>query len=121
MKHEESKIQQVIISWCELNKQKYKDIEFIHHSPNGGFRNIREASRFKKEGVRAGFPDLFLAVPQKGFNGLFVEVKTSKGKLSPNQKLWKEKSINNGYAFYIVRSLEDFINVIKDYYYVKSI
>src|SRR5690348_2099081 len=31
-----------------------------HHSPNGGSRDIREASKFKRLGVSPGFPDLFI-------------------------------------------------------------
>ena len=47
--------------------------------PNGGLRHVIVAKRMKDEGVRAGIPDLFLAVPRGGFHGLFVELKRTKG------------------------------------------
>ena len=52
----------------------------IHHSPNGGKRNAREAAKFKRMGTRSGFPDLFLAYPNKQYAGLFIELKAEGGK-----------------------------------------
>lgn len=115
MKHNESTIQQQIIEWCEWNKGKYPCLAFIHHSPNGGKRNIREAARFKKEGVKAGFPDLFLPYTSNKYSGLFVEVKTEKGRMSESQKKWEKHLGEAGYKFVVCRSLDDFIKVIKEY------
>ena len=38
----------------------------LYAVPNGGYRNAREAARFKAEGVRSGVPDLCLAVSNGG-------------------------------------------------------
>ena len=55
--------------------------------PNGGYRNPREAIRLKREGVRAGVPDLMLAIPKDPYHGLFIEMKrTDGGVISPAQK-----------------------------------
>lgn len=60
--------------------------------PNGGLRSLRTAARLKKEGVKAGVPDVFLAVPTARHGGLFIEMKRdashgSKGRLSEAQKV----------------------------------
>lgn len=73
--------QMAIIKWASW--QKWADgklADYLHHSPNGGKRHITTATRFKAMGTKAGFPDLFLFIPCGGYHGLFIELKTPKGK-----------------------------------------
>ena len=78
-------------------------------------RNATEAAKFKAMGVRAGFPDLILCVARHGYHGLFVELKTDKGRQTDNQKYYQCVLEEQGYRYVVVRSLEEFINVINDY------
>ena len=66
--------------------------------PNGGQRNIIVATRLKAEGVKSGVPDIFLPVARGGAHGLFIELKTEKGKPSVNQREWVGDLGLNGYA-----------------------
>ena len=50
----------------------------MFHIPNGGSRNKLEASNLKKQGVKAGVPDLFLPVGRGSYHGLFIELKSAK-------------------------------------------
>lgn len=43
--------------------------------PNGGLRDKITAGNLKREGVKAGVPDIFLPIPRGGYHGLFVEMK----------------------------------------------
>lgn len=61
-------------------------------------RNAREAARFKRMGVKAGVPDLFLPVPRGGCHGLFIELKAPYGRLSDYQRGWLESLKASGYA-----------------------
>lgn len=45
--------------------------------PNGGSRHPLEALNLKRQGVKAGVPDIFLAIPQGNYHGLFIELKRS--------------------------------------------
>lgn len=87
----------------------------LHHSPNGGKRNAREAARFKAMGTRAGFPDLALLVARGGYHGAFFELKAPKGVLSAHQKAYIEALREQGYYVAIVRSIDDFINETENY------
>ena len=48
---------------------------WLHHSPNGKRRTKAEGAKLKLMGVRAGFPDLYLAWPLGQYRGLVIEMK----------------------------------------------
>ena len=113
MKHEESDMQQACIKWFDY--QYSNKAILLYAVPNGGSRNVREAVRLRKEGVRRGVADLFLSIPRKGLNGLYLEAKTAKGRQSEFQKNFEKMVIAEGYGYRIFRSLNEFINVVEDY------
>lgn len=72
--------------------------------PNGGRRDAVTGARLKAEGVRAGVPDMFLAVPRKNAPGLFLELKKQKGgRVSGNQKNVHEALTDAGYPVCVCR------------------
>lgn len=111
---EESDMQQDVIKWASVCK--YKDIlEYLHHSPNGGGRSKTEGARFKREGVKAGYPDLELNAARHGYHGLFIEMKTPKGRMSKAQKDWHEFLKSEGNSVHVCRSADEAIGVIEWY------
>lgn len=115
MRHIEDNIQINCVTWFNL---QYPDLAILlHHSPNGGKRNAREAARFKKLGTRAGFPDLILLFPSSNFHALLVEMKTEQkgSKQTDNQKAYQEAAAKHGYKYVVCRSFDDFRSTIKQY------
>ena len=88
MKSIEHAEQVLLMQWWALAHQQFGVPEqLLFAIPNGGERNIIVAARMKREGVRAGVPDLFLAVPRGECHGLFIEMKKPKGgRVSDSQK-----------------------------------
>ncbi len=83
----ESDLQKSFIETIELIPYKGRTLrDFVYAVPNGGFRTKRTASNLKKEGVKAGVPDLhcFVAVPP--WHSLYIEMKTAKGDLTDSQR-----------------------------------
>lgn len=111
MRHLEENLQQMCVTWFRL---QYPHLILIH-VPNGGKRNIREAARFKRLGVTAGFPDLALFYPANGFHALFIEMKSEKGTLSASQKEMIEKLASLGYKCEVINSIELFIKIVENY------
>lgn len=116
MRHLESQLQQSLVAIIRMDPQ----CRNIFAIPNGGLRNIRTAVRLKKEGVLAGVPDLFLPVPRGKFHGLFIELKTAKGVLSPSQKIMGENFLGLGYAIVVVRSVDEGRAKVAEYLALKK-
>ena len=113
MRHIEDSLQKSCVQWFSL---QYRECaQLLHHSPNGGKRNAIEAAKFKAMGVRAGFPDLGLYIARHGYHGLFIELKTSKGRQTDNQKFFQAMLEEQGYRYEVVRSIEDFKQLIEEY------
>jgi len=86
----------------------------INHLPV----NVRRGMAWKKleaEGAVAGAPDLFLSIPSGGLCGLYIEMKTPKGRQSDTQKEFEHAAIEQGYGYAMPRSVEEFIRVVKSY------
>lgn len=94
--------QRTLFDWVKWNMKKYPDLWFLHHIPNGGTRNVIEASNLKKQGVKAGVSDLFLPVARGEYHGLYLELKVKGGKISDNQSEWINRVRKNGYGAFVV-------------------
>ena len=107
MKHIEDQTQAMVMQWARLSAFNGGKVSgYLHHSPNGGKRNLREAVRLKAQGVLAGMPDLFLFVARHGFNSLFIEMKSPKGRLSENQKIVIARLVEQGHRVTVCNSFE---------------
>lgn len=99
--------QLALMCWCADNLIKYPELKWLHHSPNGGFRDKREAAKFKAMGVKRGFPDLFFPVRRGIFPGLLIEMKKLKGGVvSDEQDKWKQHLQSQGYGVMICEGWE---------------
>ena len=114
MRQEEHLIQCAIVKWFYYAYPAYRG-GYLFAVPNGGHRNIQTAARLKAEGVTSGVADLLLLVPKRGYHGLCIEVKTPVGRQSENQKNWQRIIEAQGYRYEVVRSLDDFAELVRWY------
>lgn len=117
MNQHESHLQQAVIQWwAHAHAGLYCPEELLFAIPNGGARHIATAVRLKREGVRAGVPDLFLAAPNRSSFGLFIELKAGKaGRVSPAQKQMLDLLSSHGYATEVCRTFEEATAAIERY------
>jgi hypothetical protein len=109
MNQDEHKLQVAICKYLDLCGYEFFAI------PNGGLRNIKVAAKLKQEGVKAGVADLFVAISNGKYHGLFIEVKVGKNRQQPNQKIFEQKVLENGYQYKVVRSIDEMVAVIREY------
>ena len=101
---------------------QYFDLKYRDHRgrlfaiPNGSYKSRAAASSFKREGLRAGVPDLLLPVARKGYHGLFIEMKRIKGSVtSKEQENWHEYLNAQGYLCVVCKGSRPAIDAIDSY------
>ena len=113
-----SKLQSACVKWFKLQykEYEYRLIKINNDLPlNNNELRIKLYNKFKAEGLLEGAPDMFLAVGNYLYNGLFIEFKYGNDRLRKKQ-VNVIKSLEAGnYRCVIVRSLDEFMEVIKEY------
>lgn len=104
MKHEESTHQKTLLNWSRVIKfGDGKLHDYLIAIPNGAhlagtkIQRQRKMAVMKSEGLKVGTPDLFLAIPNLDFGGLWIEMKSEKGKPSENQLMMIDRLSKVGY------------------------
>jgi hypothetical protein len=111
----ESEEQQTLFSWARIQEKRFPDLARLVSIPNGGLRNMPEAVRFKAEGVRAGFPDMILPTPRRGFHSLAIELKRRKGaktSLSTEQVGWLDYLKSQGWMAKVCYGADEAIELL---------
>lgn len=111
----EAEEQKTLFDWADWNTGKYPELRFLFHVPNGGSRNVIEAANLKRQGVKAGVPDLCLPVARKKFHGLYIELKRKGGRVSERQSEWLSFLDKQGYKTAVCYGWEEASRVIMEY------
>lgn len=113
----EAGAQEAIFSWADIHRNKYPELRLLHHIPNGGQRNKTTAIALKRQGVKAGVPDLMLPVARCGYHGLYIELKKADKSNKPTQlqKSWLLDLIQQGYCAVVCYGYDDAVKTITDY------
>lgn len=116
----EHDLQAGCVRWFRNHYPRFARLMFA--IPNGadlgGDTPVKRAKNWQKleaEGAVKGAADLLLAVPSGRLAGLFVEMKTPKGRQSEFQKRFEAEVVGIGYGYAMPRSREEFERVVKTY------
>ena len=107
--------QVALMQWAGLAEGHRPLLGLLHAIPNGGQRHPAIAAKLKREGVKRGVPDLCLPVARCGLHGLYLELKAADGRLSDEQKRWRDMLIAQGYGVAVVYGFEEARAVLEDY------
>lgn len=96
-KTKEADEQEMLFRWAAWAENQTPELQLLFHVPNGGRRDASEAAHLKRQGVRAGVPDLCLPAARGGYHGLFIELKAEGGRPTASQKEWIGRLRVQGY------------------------
>lgn len=110
-----------LMCWAAMNIDKYPELKWLTHIPNGGYRDRITANNLKAEGVKSGVPDYLLAIKRGQYNSLWIELKRSAGKgkragvVSEEQQEWISHLIGQNFLVYIAYGWQDAKATIEAY------
>ena len=111
----ESGAQEMLFTWAMWQQEGRPELKLLYHVPNGGKRDAKTGRALKRQGVKAGVPDLCLPVARGGYHGLYIEQKEKKNTTSPKQKEWINDLGQQGYYAAVCRGWEEAKETIENY------
>lgn len=126
MRFVEDEHQKALFDWAKIkrvtiNGECKRLSDFMYAIPNGGKRNVREAARLKKQGVKSGVSDVHLPIAAGGYNCLYVEMKKpivpgqKKPTIQESQKDWKNLMNSIGNLAVVAYGFNEAREVIEEY------
>lgn len=85
---DESGHQEALFSWAAYRTGLMPELQYMYHVPNGGKRDKATAAVLKRQGVKAGVPDIMLPAARAGYHGLYIELKAGENTTTKKQKEW---------------------------------
>jgi hypothetical protein len=111
----EHDIQVAFIDWVKRAERTDKRLQLLFAVPNGGQRNKIVAAKLKREGVRAGVPDIMLPCPSKTFSGLAIEFKRPGNTTTEKQDSYIDLLVEAGWFVVICTDAAAAIQTVRDY------
>lgn len=108
----EDSIHKTVMQWVKSHPYLSK---LTLHFPNEGQRHARFGKSLKDKGMRAGVSDLLIAMPNHGFGGGWVELKSESGSLSKEQKEFLIDMEQQNYFTAVTWSLDEALAILMWY------
>ena len=105
-----------VIAWAKRHEHIYPYLWLLHCSLNGVKMTKAQAVRAIAQGMKKGVADLFLPVKKGVYSGLYIEMKSEKGRTSIDQSKFLTAVSENDYLAHICYSAVEAIDKIKGYY-----
>jgi VRR-NUC domain len=115
----EHNIQAAYIRWVHLAEKVEARLRLLFAVPNGGKRSMVTALALKREGVRAGVPDIMLPVACGPFLGLAIEFKRPGNTTTEKQDGYIDLLVDAGWLVVVCTDAEGAIRTTKDYLEMK--
>lgn len=104
----EAQVLKAVLQWFRWNP--WAGLAFRVNT--GGVWSKERQTFLKSPNVTPGFPDIIVARPI-GLTA-WLELKSDVGKLSPDQRLFRDAVMQLGHDYHVIRSLDDVENIFKN-------
>ena len=112
--------QESLFRWALYMRGRFPEVDLLYHIPNGGSRHPIEAANLKRQGVKAGVPDLCLPVARGAYHGLYIKMKAGKNKATDLQDEWLSALRVQGYVAEVCHGWQEAAKIIEKYLCLKG-
>ncbi len=112
MSKAEQKLQTAIVKYIRL---AYPNTLFTATMGGVKLNSWSQRNALKATGYLKGVADLLIFESKESYKGLFIEVKTDKGKMTKEQKEFQTNAIARGYLCICCKGFDETKNIIDDY------
>ena len=112
MSKAEQKLQTAIVKYIKL---AYPNTLFTATMGGVKLNSWSQRNALKATGYLKGVADLLIFESKESYKGLFIEVKTDKGKMTKEQKEFQTNAIARGYLCICCKGFDETKNIIDDY------
>jgi hypothetical protein len=116
MNHEAHE-QTALVNYLRWKWKILPDAPMIAAIPNGGFRNPREGTNLRRQGVLKGIPDLVLIFSEG--RTCWIEMKAAGGSVSPEQRLMHASLEKLGHDVMVAYGCSDAIRQLQERGYLQ--
>lgn len=113
--HYEHDFQAAVFQWADDNLDNMPELAMMYAVPNGGHRLKSVGAKMKREGAKAGYPDINLDVARDNWHGLRIELKCRDNKPTPSQWDWLHRLRREGYKTAVCRDLSSVVSLVTSY------
>lgn len=114
-KSEEFDNQSAYFQILALKEKQYPMLKFIFAMQSGAYLSIKTRMKEKKAGMKKGVPDVCIPIQSDGYGGAYIENKSAKGRLKPEQKEFIEHLEKNNYCVKVCYTLDEAILFTEEY------
>lgn len=113
----EARHQSCVMKWSKQPsvRGKWPELCLLFHIKNETREGAAQVAVDRSMGVKKGVPDLCLPVARGGYHGLYIELKTEKGRTTPEQEWWIEHLTAQGNFAEVCHGWESTVRVLEWY------
>lgn len=111
----EEDLHRLVFDWVFAMEASHPILRYMMHVPNGGARSKGEAGKLKAMGVRKGVSDVTCPFASGPFKGFACELKAPKGRCTPEQSDFLDKSKADGWLTGVCFSLDEFVAMAQSF------
>lgn len=100
-------------------RSRWPELALLFHIKNETTEGVKQVAVDRASGVKKGVPDLCLPVPRGDYHGLYIEMKTERGRTSEAQDWWGGKLSEQGYFWEVCHGWESAARVLEWYLNLK--